>query len=161
MRNLFQRTAFAAIFMLLATATHADSRYEAAYRLLEVSQLEQLLEASIEESLLVELDQNPDLVPFADVMRDFFNRHMSYESLKVELAEIYVDALTADELHTIADFYETDVGQKVLAVMPQLMSEGMNLGIRRVQENLPELQQMIAAKIEALEAEEAAKADAE
>lgn len=155
MQNTVKAVALA-VSLLFTSTSYADARYEAAYRLLETSQLDLLLHSAIEESLEMEIEQNPDLIPFADTMRDFFNRHMSYDSLKVDLAEIYVDAFSADELNTIADFYETKVGKKVLSVMPQLMSEGMNLGTRRVQENLPELQEMIEAKIASLKAEEEA-----
>lgn len=43
-------------------------------------------------------------------------------------AQIYARHFTVEELHQIAAFYRTPVGTKMLATMPQLMSESMQVG---------------------------------
>jgi hypothetical protein len=85
-------------------------------------------------------------------MMEFFNKYTSYDSLKLELAEAYSKAFTTAELKEINAFYASDVGQKVVQKMPQLMAEGAQMGISRVQENIGELQDMIKAKSERIQA---------
>lgn len=98
----------------------------------------------IEKTLEIQLKQNPALVPYKDVMQRFFDKYMSYESMKGELIEIYSSAFTAQELKEIADFYRTDTGKKAISLMPELMAKGGALGARRIQEHLPEFKSMMS-----------------
>jgi hypothetical protein len=62
---------------------------------------------------------------------------------------VYARTFNADELKQIAAFYRSPVGAKVLATMPQLMGEGMQVGqqimMRRLQPLLQKMQQEHAA----------------
>ena len=46
-------------------------------------------------------------------------------------------------MRQMAAFYRTPAGIKSLQVAPKVMQEGAELGQRRVQEHLPELQQLV------------------
>jgi len=108
------------------------------------------LEQSIEQMLQFHIQQNADLLPYKGVMQDFFSQYMGYESLKPDLIKLYTDAFTEAELKDINAFYSTTTGQKTLQAIPQLMVQGAQLGAQRVQDNLQELDAMIANEAERL-----------
>jgi len=147
--------------MVLSSIALADEAARAeAEILLSVTGMEQATEQSIEQSieqmLDVQLRQNPALAPYRQVMLAFFNKHMSYESIKPRLIELYAEAFTATELREINAFYRTPTGAKTIEVMPELMGKSAMIGATRVEENIAELQQMIqdeAERIQKLQAQ--------
>ncbi|MFK8050027.1 MAG: DUF2059 domain-containing protein [Halioglobus sp.] len=122
-----------------------------AEKLLNVIGMEQSLVQSMALMLDLQLQQNPALGPYKQVMEEFFSKHMSYESLKSDMVKIYSEAFTASELSEINDFYSTKVGRKTIESMPALMAQGAQIGAARVQENIGELQAMIEAESERLQ----------
>lgn len=127
-----------------------DSKIEAEL-LLNTMGLDQALEKTISQMLDVQLQQNPTLAPFKQVMLRFFNKHMSYESLKPEMIAIYSEAFTSTELKEINAFYKTPTGAKTIEKMPELMAKGGQIGAQRVQDNIQELQEMIKAESERIQ----------
>ena len=142
------------LIALVISSSHTladnDSRKEAEL-LLSTMGLDQALEQSISQMLDVQLQQNPTLVPFKQVMLRFFNKHMSYESLKPEMVTIYAEAFTSTELKEINAFYKTPAGAKTIEKMPELMAKGGQIGAKRVQDNIQELQDMIKVESERIQ----------
>jgi hypothetical protein len=95
----------------------------------------------------MQVKANPQIAPHADVLKGFLLKHMSWDSLKEDLITIYADAFTEEELGQVAAFYRTPAGKKVVEKTPELMTKGMELGVRRVQENQAELQQLIQSEV--------------
>lgn len=124
-----------------------------ATKLLDSMKMDSMLEQSMSQMLNLQIQQNPALGPYKAVMLEFLGKHMSYESLKDDLVKMYAEAFTAAELIKINEFYSTDVGQKAIEKMPELMTKGGMIGASRVQENLGELQDMIKAEDERLQAQ--------
>ena len=127
-------------FSLSALASDAKAEAE---ELLSLMNMEQVLEQSIEQSLDAQIQMNPMLATYKNVMMNFLEKHMSYASLKDDLVSLYASNFTASELKDLNDFYKTPTGQKTIQVLPQLMQQGAQLGMNRVQQNIGELQQMI------------------
>ncbi|MBB3119525.1 DUF2059 domain-containing protein [Pseudoduganella violacea] len=50
------------------------------------------------------------------------------DEIMAEMIPLYARHFTVDEMRQIANFYRTPVGQKSLREMPQLMTEGMQIG---------------------------------
>lgn len=142
------------IILLLGTfffssLTFADSAStKEAENLLNMMGMKDALEKSIEQTLQIQMQQNPTLVPFKHVMMKFFEKHMSYDSLKPDMIKIYADAFTASELKELIAFYRTPTGIKTIEKMPQLMAQGGQIGAKRVQDNIGELQQLIKDEAE-------------
>jgi hypothetical protein len=67
------------------------------------------------------------------------------DEILAETVPLYARIYTADELKQIAAFYRTPVGAKMLAVMPKVMGEGMQIGqqimLRRMGPMLQKMQQ--------------------
>jgi len=125
---------FAAITLLMfSQVSLADTESEkAAAKLLDAVGMEKALSQSMEQMLEVQINNNPSLLPYRDVMRKFFNKYMSYESLKPDIVSTYADAFTAKELNQISQFYASDAGQKSIKLMPELMRKGAEIGAKRI-----------------------------
>jgi hypothetical protein len=136
------------VFLLSPAVAGEESHRQAAEKLLRMAGMERALEQSIEQMLKVQLQQQPSLGPYKEVMLKFLKKHMSFESLKGDIATIYMEEFTEPELNEIMAFYETPTGRKTLEKMPRLMMKGAQLGITRVQQNIVELQEMIKAESE-------------
>ena len=142
---------YALILLLFANLGFASPEQEAE-KLLELSGTKEAMTKMSDMMLAQELQQNPTLVPFEQVLRDFFDKHLSYESIKSDFISLYTEVFTENELAAMNQFYASDVGQKAVKNMPLLMEKGGEIGLRRVQNNIGELQQMIAAEAERLKA---------
>ena len=147
-------TVVLATFLGTCSMAFAENANEEAEKLLNTLGMETALEMSMSQMLDIQLQQNPSLTPFKDVMMSFFQKHMSYQSLKPDMLRIYAETFTGTELKEINDFYSTDVGKKTIEKMPQLMAQGAKIGAARVQENIGELQQMIQAEAARIQADE-------
>jgi hypothetical protein len=103
----------------------------------------------VDQMLEAQLKQRPEAAAIEPEMRAFFSKYMSWNSLKGDMVEMYARAFTETELRDITKFYQTPTGRKMSSMLPQLMQSGMEIGQKRVQEHLPELQEAIKAKMEA------------
>jgi hypothetical protein len=117
------------------------------YELFKVMEMPVTYQESIEKMLEVQIKQNPSIAPLKDTMLKFFNKYMGWESMKEDMAKIYMKNFTDKELKELIIFYKTPIGRKTAMLMPVLTSEGAALGQKRVQENMHELQMMIKEKM--------------
>ena len=144
--------AIAAIIILLSNSfAGEESHKKAAEKLLIQIGTDKILAQTIKNALNVQIQQQPSLAPYREVMLKFFEKHMGFESLKDDLIAIYVEAFTEDELNDIRAFYETPTGRKTLEKLPELSAKGSQLGQTRVQQNIQELQEMIVAESKRLQ----------
>jgi hypothetical protein len=123
----------------------SDSMIEAE-KLLASLKIQAALDRSMSQMLDAQLQQSPSLLPYRNIMLSFFEKHMSYKTLKPDMVKLYSRAFTTDELREINAFYATDVGKKTIQKMPLLVGEAGRLGAKRVQKAMPELQSMIKAE---------------
>ncbi len=128
-----------------------DESQREAERLLTNMQMKEMMVESIEKMVDLQMQQNPTLAPYKQVLLQFFEKHMSWESLKPEFVKIYADAFTAAELRDLNAFYATPTGQKTIRMMPSLMTQGAEIGMSRVQANSAELTEMIEAESKRLQ----------
>lgn len=145
----------AMVMVMVAVSAHSaladeKSHREAAVRLLELSDMAETMDMVIDQTLMMEIQQTPQLILYEGVMRKFFKKYLSWESLKEDFVKIYMDEFTEEELRDIITFYETPTGQKTLKKAPVLFAKGAEIGERRVQENIAELQKMIEEETERL-----------
>ncbi|MFO0954828.1 MAG: DUF2059 domain-containing protein [Isosphaeraceae bacterium] len=139
-------------FVVLVSAGPAargdeKSHRKAAEELLLTMNVDRQLQSSIEQTIEIQAKANPQLAQLKDVMKKFFEKHMSWEGLKEDMISIYAGAFSEDELKEITAFYKTPTGKKMVAKMPELMSKGMQLGAQRVANSQSELLQMIQEEI--------------
>ncbi|MAJ87330.1 MAG: DUF2059 domain-containing protein [Cellvibrionales bacterium TMED148] len=109
------------------------------------------LQRSSTQMLEMQMNQSPALAPYKDVMTKFFERYMSYESLRPEMIRMYTDAYTLEELKEINAFYSSKVGKKTLELMPRLVAQSGQIAAAKVEDNLDELRAMIKAESKRLQ----------
>ena len=73
---------------------------------------------------------------------------MSWESMKEDFVQLYMEAYTQREIEDLLVFYATPTGKKSIRLMPELAAKGAELGQRRVYDHMPELQQAIGARVQ-------------
>ena len=113
----------------------------------DVMKMSTTYQETIEKMLDVQIKQNPNIAPLKGTMLKFFNKYMGWESMKKDMAKIYTEKFTDNELKELTAFYQTPIGKKAAILVPTLAAEGAALGQKRVQENMLELQKMIKDKM--------------
>jgi hypothetical protein len=138
----------AVVTLLNSASVRADeaSHRQATEVLLGTMQMESLLTQSVDQMLQLQVQQNPAIAPYQAEMKAFFGKYMSWAVLKDDMVKIYMAEFTEPEVKELAAFYQTPLGKKTIQRMPALMAKGSEMGQRRIQEHLPELQATIAAK---------------
>ena len=64
---------------------------------------------------------------------------MGYASLKEDLLKLYTKEFTEEDLKDMTTFYQSKAGKNLVKKMPLLTKKSMELGAKRVQENMGEL----------------------
>jgi len=126
-----------------ARADEATHR-KAAESLLNLMGMDNLVSQSVDQMLAAQVQQNPAIAPFQPQMKAFLNKYMSWASLKDDMIKIYMAEFSESELNELNKFYQTPLGKKTVQKMPGMMAKGAEIGQKRVQEHLPELQATIA-----------------
>jgi hypothetical protein len=125
----------------------SNSLRKVAEEALEVANMEKNMTASIDRMLAMQTQQIPSMKNMEPVLRAFINKYMGWAAIKEELVQLYAREFTEKELKELTKFYQTPTGRKAIEKMPLLMQGGMEIGQRRMQEHMPELQQAIAEKL--------------
>jgi uncharacterized protein len=136
----------ACIFISIATTfAYADNEsVKQAEILLNSIDMNAVLHKTIDQAINMQLQQNPAMSPYKKVLTQFFEKYMSYASMKPFLLKMYGDTFTADELKELNKFYASPIGRKSLQVMPDLMAKDGQYGAQQVQSHMTELQSMFA-----------------
>lgn len=70
----------------------------------------------------------------------FIERFKSYRAPMLdEIAALYAARFSTEELTAVADFYRAGAGAKFIAVMPELMQQGSQIGLKYSQKVLEDL----------------------
>jgi hypothetical protein len=116
------------------------SHRKAVEALFGLMEMDSLLSQSVDKMLEMQVQQNPQLVPYQAQMKAFLNKYMSWASLKDDMTKLYMAEFTESEINELTKFYQTPLGKKTVKKMPALMTKGAEIGQKRVQDHLPELQ---------------------
>jgi uncharacterized protein len=130
-----------------SAAPVSDGQRRAAEELLTVMQMEQTTTNALDQMMTAQLTQRPELKAVEPEMRSFLNKYMSWNSLRADMVELYAQRFTEKELKELKKFYASATGQKFVGQQSSLMAAGIEIGQRRMQEHMPELQQSIESKL--------------
>jgi hypothetical protein len=72
-------------------------------------------------------------------MREFYAEHLAWEKVRPETVEIYTEVFTVAELEELIVFYQSPLGQKLLAKYPEVMTRAMALTQKKLQAAMPAL----------------------
>ncbi|WP_165903873.1 DUF2059 domain-containing protein [Hymenobacter gummosus] len=130
-----------------SAAPVSEGQRKAAEELLTVMQMEQTTNNALDQMLTAQLTQRPELKVVEPEMRSFLTKYMSWNSLRSDMVDLYAQRFTEKELKELKKFYGSTTGQKFVGQQSSLMAAGIEIGQRRMQEHMPELQQSIEAKM--------------
>ena len=128
-----------------------DTHTAAVQEFFDVMKMKENTDRTIDQMLAMQVNQQPQLAAFKDVMTKFLRKHVSYDALKDDLVKLYRDAFAEDEIRAMTAFYRTPVGQKAVSKLPTLTATAGQMGMNRVQANMGELQQAIAKRQQELQ----------
>jgi len=112
--------------------------------LFRLTQMENKIQESVDSVVQLQLRQNPQLAQQEPAVREFFTKYIGWNALKNDITEMYLSSFSEQELEQINAFYITPAGQKVIKVVPELVMQRNQLSMQRLQQNIGELQQIIA-----------------
>ncbi len=163
--NLFMRgftlLLLSSIFLCApAFATdQADLRNEIG-KMLTLSKTDQLTEPVINklENMLqaqtLQLDISEAQKPLVDKYNQeilfLVKKEMAWDNMRDELISSYAKIFTIDEVKAINEFYSSEIGQKMVEKMPQLMQESQLITQRKLQIILPQIQKLSEEMMKAL-----------
>ena len=146
-----QSNLLSAVTLLLLTLTttvlHAAdnaSHKQQVETLFRLTQMEKKIQDSVDSVVQLQLRQNPQVGQHEQAMREFFTKYIGWKALKNDITEMYLTTFNEKELEQINAFYITPAGQKVIKVVPELVQQRNQLAMQRLQQNIGELQQIIA-----------------
>jgi hypothetical protein len=126
---------------LAQDGNYTASHREAVRQLMEVTHVKELIEQSGDAMLKGQLQQMPQLAPYANVLKDFYHEQMSWTALEPEYTRLYLELFSEPEVRELITFYQSPLGQKLLVKMPVLMTKSSELATRRIQAAMPQLMQ--------------------
>ena len=129
-----------------AISLEKDSHTLAVEEFFTVMNMKETSDKTIDQMLAMQVQQQPQLASYKDVMTTFLRKYVSYEALKDEMVKLYKAEFSEDEIREMTAFYRTPVGIKAVSKLPTLTASGAQLGVNRVQINMAELQQAIAKR---------------
>ena len=139
----------AALLVVESRACADEASHRAAVeKLFATMNMEKTHSATLENILQQQSRANPAMGMLQGTMREFLNKHMGWAAMKEDLAKIYLEGFTEQELGDLTKFYESPVGKKSIEQMPALMGKGMAIAQERMKEHLPELQAALKAAAE-------------
>jgi hypothetical protein len=129
-----------------AVAADNSAHVQQVETLFKLTQMEKKVDQSIDSILELQMSQNPALSVHEAEMRAFFEKYIGWAALKNDITAMYLRTFSEDELKKINSFYITPAGQKVISVLPELVQQRNQLAMTRLQQNIGELQQIIATQ---------------
>jgi len=130
---------------------------KAAYELFKTLKIKEGIRAALDRSLEIQIKRQPLMAPYEDIYKKFFHKYTKWDDVKKELAKLYAQAFSAEEMHKLAKFYSTKLGQKSLVVLPRLTQLSMLLMQQRIAKHAEELKKAVTKRAKELEAAAKAK----
>ncbi len=136
------------VVSLLAFCGAARAAETLAYTAAELKQAEELLVVMGVPKQMQEMTQmmlsaqtanHPQAAALRGILEPFFQKYISYDALKGDMAIIYAETFTGPELKELIALFKTPIGKKFVERNPELSARGAALGQKRIQEHLPEL----------------------
>lgn len=129
------------------TANPSQARIRAAEELVDVMDMEKNLKETTDALLAQQKEQNPVLAQFDDIMRDFMEKALDWDELRDDYVRMYAQIYNEQELRQLRQFYQTPLGQRLLATLPEVAARSSEISNERLQQFLPEMQRRIMERM--------------
>ena len=149
------RSTFAAIALLVSLASTVSaqdtasvwSHELAAVELIEVMQLERAF--TYDETMLNAIaPPMPGMERMRTIAMEFMREFLPWPVIKAEYVKIYRDLFSEAEIRELIAFYRTPIGEKLIALTPELSARTGQIVQKRLTENQPELMRRIMEEMQ-------------
>jgi len=133
----------------------AESKRESVAELMDAMDIEEQMVGGFEAMLPVihqlsaklQLNQS-ETEELKDIYRDWFNNDFDKFYISTQIADLYAETFTHDEIKAITKFYQTPAGQKLVEKSPELAKLGARFGMEEAQRKQKELLEKLGPFIE-------------
>jgi hypothetical protein len=132
------------IFWPLRVTADSDSHRLAVIELLELTRMQQKIDASVGNVVALQLQQDPAMRAHEAELRSFLEKYIGWTGMKDELIVMYQQVFTEAEVNEMNAFYGSPTGKKMIERLPQLIQERDRLAMQRLQAHIGELQEKIS-----------------
>ena len=139
-------TSTLALVWACGTASDTDSHRQAVEKLFELTRMQEKIDASVNNVVAMQLNQDPAMREHETLLRDYMERQIGWSGLRGPLVDMYTHAFTEEELNAINTFYSSPAGRKLIERLPELIKQRDQLAMQRMQDNIGELRKAIEAK---------------
>lgn len=119
---------------------YSDSQIETAEKLLVTMKVDEQMLGGFESMLPIvnQLADNlrlndEETVELKNIYRNWFNNDLDREGLKRQIAVVYAQTFTVDEMEDVISFFESPTGKKLVEKSPSLTQKGAQLGMNEAQ----------------------------
>ncbi len=120
-----------------------SARLEAAKELVASMGIKNSYAKMIDQATKSLVLRQPKLKSVEGEIKAFYTKYIGWDTIKDKMAAIYAKHYTVKELGELKKFYESEVGQKSIKLMPQIMQEGKKLGSSSVMAHIDELKKIM------------------
>lgn len=139
--------------MLLSFAVYAqDSKRESVEELLRVTNMDSMIDGmygqmtQMTEGMGRQFGVKPDEQPIFDAYLNkvfaAMKEDMSWKKMKEPMIDLYLKHFTEKEVQDMLAFYESETGRSMVAKMPVIMADSMQISQEMMTSFLPKLQSM-------------------
>ena len=129
------------------TSIPAHMANNEALTLLATMNMRESYEGMIKRITQMQIQAKPELQAIAPAIEAFFTKYMGWEAQKGDIAALYAKNYTAEELKELNKFYQTELGQKTVQIMPQLAAASAQIGQSRMMKHMPEMKAMVEEEL--------------
>ncbi len=132
---------------LKSTAQDTTGIFQVSMAFLDTMHMPQMYEATINKTVDQEIKNDPSLEEYRPEINKFLHKYMGWDAVKDRVAALYASYLNKEEIEQLIIFYSSPTGQKILSVLPDLMTKAFAMSHQIVSDHQAELQKMIADKM--------------
>jgi uncharacterized protein len=170
-----KRFAVSALVIALSFAgvSHADpapATDASIHKLLALTQVSKLMDSmfaqlkgSMEQSAVqaaghpLDAQEQQILSRHVDQVVDVMHTQMSWDKMEPAFTAIYRNNFSQQQINDLLTFYQSPTGQALISKMPQVMQEGMQVGVTQARAAMPQIQQINQEMVQELKDYEAKK----
>jgi len=131
------------------TTAPRDEKTELAIQVLDVTKFDNMMKTMQQQvgaSIRAQFSEYADCADAQPVMDEFVGaiadkvaESVGSDDFKADVAAVYSETFSEEELREIVDFYQSPLGRKWIDRMPELMQKSMQISQTRMQAIAPEL----------------------
>ena len=103
------------------------------------------------QMLNAQIQSNPALAAYRSELEAFYKKCLNYQAMKEDVAKIYLEVFTPDELRQLIAFYKSPTGKMFLKKTPELTVKVTMMTQDIIAKTMPELIKAIQAKTQQLQ----------